>query len=106
MKKPIFGVSWLTVSVTSMFQVLDQYFYGKGNFSFNTSLQVACEMALKKDKRLTPRNWLAKKAHNVDWMLEDVEFYDGNVEDFFFVCIFFSVQKIKFAKKFSLIYKS
>ena len=64
-------------------------------------MDLACEMALKKDERLTPRTWLVKKAHNVDWMLEDVEFYDGLADNLIRVYIF-SVSKKLVIKKSSL----
>lgn len=62
-------------------------------------MDLACEMALKMDHRLTTRSWLAEQVQNVEWKLKAVKFYDGVADELYEVCICFSLQKIKFTKK-------
>ena len=81
-------IPWLFSHVYGIF------FYGKSDISFDMSKDLACEMALKLDPRLTTRRWLVEKVPNVDWKLKEVRFYEGcSARELGDVWIFFCLKK-------------
>ena len=55
-------------------KVLGTSFYGETNYSFQKSLEVACEVAIKKEPRLRTMDWIAENRQRVNWLLTDMDF--------------------------------